>query len=142
MIPNYSERFGLLIFRKFFDLCPDAIPLFSFGNELTIADDGLEEDDSLGKNPRFMMHIKLFMSRFSATMDMLGPDMEVLEGDLVVFAKHHRQYGVTKEHHRMMEIAIIEAVQTMLGDQLKQEMRKSWEKLGSFIMSVMQKELH
>eukprot|EP00980_Cylindrotheca_fusiformis_P000649 scaffold158_cov105-Cylindrotheca_fusiformis.AAC.22 len=139
-IPNYSERTGLLIFRKFFDLCPDAIPLFSFAHELKSTDGGLEEEDILEKSPLCMMHIRLFMNKFSDTMDTLGPDVESLEELMIDFARRHKEYGVTKEHHHMMKIAINESVEAMLGDELKPEWKQSWDKLSSFIMRVMQKD--
>eukprot|EP00980_Cylindrotheca_fusiformis_P000652 scaffold158_cov105-Cylindrotheca_fusiformis.AAC.25 len=140
-IPNYSERTGLLIFRKFFDVCPDAIPLFSFGNELTETDDGLEEEGILEKNPRFMRHINLFMNRISRTMDMMGPDLDSVQEEMIDFARRHKGYGVTREHHHMMRNAILEAFQTMLGNELKPEVMESWEKLTSFTMRAMQTEL-
>eukprot|EP00980_Cylindrotheca_fusiformis_P000647 scaffold158_cov105-Cylindrotheca_fusiformis.AAC.20 len=126
---------------RFFDLCPDAISLFSFGNELRPTDDGLEEDDSLEKNPRLMRHIGLFMRFFADTIDMLGPDVESLEESVIDFARRHKEYGVTKEHYQMMKIAILASVQTMLGDDLKPEWEKSWDKLTNFIMRVMKMDL-
>eukprot|EP00980_Cylindrotheca_fusiformis_P031788 scaffold26976_cov181-Cylindrotheca_fusiformis.AAC.1 len=148
-IPNYVDRTGLLIFRKFFDLCPDAIQLFSFGSELTkpttttttTDHDGLvleedDHDDRLEKNPHLIMHARIFMNRLSHVMDMLGPDVDALEESMTAFSINHKRYGVTPVHFQMMHISIVEGIQGMIGDELTPEARKSWEKLGFYLKQL------
>eukprot|EP00980_Cylindrotheca_fusiformis_P031791 scaffold26976_cov181-Cylindrotheca_fusiformis.AAC.4 len=78
------------------------------------------------------------MGKISSNMDMMGPDMDSVEEEMINFVGRHKEYGVTKEHHHMLRIAILEAFQIMLGDEMKPEVLESWEKFTSFTMRMMQ----
>eukprot|EP00980_Cylindrotheca_fusiformis_P010925 scaffold2499_cov125-Cylindrotheca_fusiformis.AAC.16 len=134
-IPNYSDELGVLMFRKFFDMYPDAVSLFSFGG----VDKSMPFDqEEFFESPQFLVHVKLMMRTFCGAIDMLGPDLELLLETGSEIGQKHKNYGLTKEHYSFMELALIDALQELLGSSFTQHQRMAWEEFWKIFSYTMQ----
>jgi hemoglobin-like flavoprotein len=110
---------------------PDALPIFSFAKD-TVVDEAF-----LLKSPRLRAHAIFLMRTFSSTLDMLGPDLEVLYETLAELGEKHKRFGLTEEHYKFMGIALVEAVQELLGDEFTGEQKVSWEECWNVMIHTM-----
>lgn len=75
-----------------------------------------------------------------SSVQMLGPDIELLTEINHDLGKRHVRYGVTKEMYFFMGEALIYMLEQKLGDDFTKETREAWEQvyaeLAGDIMSV------
>eukprot|EP00980_Cylindrotheca_fusiformis_P000646 scaffold158_cov105-Cylindrotheca_fusiformis.AAC.19 len=132
-MPNYADKFGVLLLRNFFDMYPDAVSLFSFRDPKATID-----PEEFFQSRRFLLHTKLMMRAFCGAIDMLGPDLEILRETISGIGRTHKKYGLTKQHYSFMELALIDTLQELLGDRFTQNQKMAWEKCWKLISYTMQ----
>lgn len=144
------------VLYRLFTICPDALPIFSFGKDTVLGDKFL-------KSPRFRAHAKALLRTFSGTgkvyqhdsihcctarsgshhlsllltVDMLGPNLEAMQETLVELGRKHRRYGVKGEYFEYMGIALLETVQELLGKAFAAEQKTAWEECWKVIVHSM-----
>jgi hypothetical protein len=75
---------------------PDALPIFSFAKGTVV------DEEFLLKSPRLRAHAIFLTRTFSSTLDMLGPDLEVMYEPLAELGEKHKQFGLTEKHYNFM----------------------------------------
>lgn len=109
-IENYEEQAGLLLFRKLFDKCPQAKLLFGFPIDLDVHSDAIKD------SKRFKAHAMYLIQMIDSSLNMLGPDIELLTEIMHALGEKHARFGVLAEMYAQMGEALIEAMTTLLGD--------------------------
>eukprot|EP00339_Tiarina_fusa_P024134 CAMPEP_0117031376 /NCGR_PEP_ID=MMETSP0472-20121206/22562_1 /TAXON_ID=693140 ORGANISM="Tiarina fusus, Strain LIS" /NCGR_SAMPLE_ID=MMETSP0472 /ASSEMBLY_ACC=CAM_ASM_000603 /LENGTH=159 /DNA_ID=CAMNT_0004739695 /DNA_START=61 /DNA_END=540 /DNA_ORIENTATION=- len=118
-IPSYEEKTGVALFKKLFELEPEAKVIFGF-------DKNMDVSSELAKSPRFIKHAKYFIQMIDKALGMLGPDIELLTEILLDLGAKHVGYGVKPEYFPSMGRALIYAVKEQLGDKFSEEMKDAW----------------
>ena len=72
----------------------------------------------------------------------LGPDLELLQEDLVSLGKRHKGYGVISRHLFSMEHAVIFALEEMLDKNFTRQDRRAWELIFQMIIKAMTEGLN
>ncbi|CAJ1951144.1 unnamed protein product [Cylindrotheca closterium] len=117
---NYEQVVGVHLFRKFFELAPEALPIFAFG-----CSSSLEED--FYNSPKLIRHAKLYVVALDKAIGLLGPNFELLQEILMDLGDKHRRFGVSPELFKPMGRAIIETLEELLGDStFKPAIKASW----------------
>lgn len=106
---NYEQVVGVHLFHKFFELAPEALPIFAFGR-----DSNLEEDFYLSS--KLIHHAKLYIVALDKAIGLLGPNFELLREILMDLGDKHRRFGVSPELFKPMGQAIIETLEELLGE--------------------------
>ena len=106
---NYEQVVGVHLFRNFFALAPEALPVFAFGRS-----SNLEAD--FYQSPKLIQHAKLYIVALDKAIGLLGPNFELLREILMDLGDKHRRFGVSPELFQPMGQAIIETLQELLGD--------------------------
>jgi hemoglobin-like flavoprotein len=110
---------------------PEALPIFSFGKDTVL-------DEEFFKSPHFRAHARFWMQTFSNAIDMLGPDLEVMYETLTYLGEKHQRYGITEEQYSFMGVALIDAVQELLGDEFTSKHKSAWEECWNVMIHTMQ----
>lgn len=113
-IPNYEEVAGLKIFEKFFELAPSAKKVFSFGNE------------DLVRSKRFVTHAKFFVGMIDKSLNLLGPDIELLTTILLDMGRQHHNFGVEASHYPPLGQAVLATLEELLKDKFTPKVRGAW----------------
>jgi len=91
-IPEYENVVGVQLFQKFFVAEPGAKLVFGFPKDLDLASEEALEDPIFIKNAKWFSHV--FTQMIERSLDMLGPDTEVLTEVLLELGQRHVRYGV------------------------------------------------
>lgn len=122
----------MLIFTSLFQLHPEIQVLFGLSN--------LDSTEDLFQSKRFRMQARYMIQMLDSSVQMLGPDIELLTEINHDLGKRHVRYGVTKEMYFFMGEALIYMLEQKLGDDFTKETREAWEQvyaeLAGDIMSV------
>jgi len=111
---------------SFFELEPQAHDLFHFDIEKETRHKTAHE-----------MKATMMVEMIDFAVGFLGPDLELLQNDLVSLGKRHKAYGVIPRHLFSMEHAVIYALEEMLGDNFPKEDRRAWELVFQMIIKAM-----
>lgn len=85
-----------------------------------------------------MSFIKKFVKMLDMAIDMLGPDMEIVEDQLYELGTSHKRYGVTPKHFEVMGDSLRHALKQILGDKTyNAETDKAWMDIYSFMSMTM-----
>jgi hemoglobin-like flavoprotein len=96
-----------------------------------------EEEDFFG-NPKFLMFARNFVQMLDLAVEILGPDLEVVEDQLQSLGASHSRYGVTARHFKLMGHALICTLESMLGPRsFNKEKRESWEVVYTYMSDNM-----
>ncbi|CAB9496311.1 shock protein 75 kDa, mitochondrial [Seminavis robusta] len=132
-IPNVTQVAGELLFRSIFRILPGAWKLFPFGK-------GFEQiDDAMFTSPEFQKHAKNVVSMLDTAVQFLGPDLQVLEEQLVSLGARHVRYGVLPEHYPVVGQALLETLATALGDKFTPSLKEAWTGVYGFVTTNMLK---
>ena len=80
----------------------------------------------LTKNLQFIRHAKHFVRMFDKSVEMLGPDIELLTDILLEFGVLHAGYGVKAEYFPSMGRALIEVIRELLGECFDDLVQHAW----------------
>ena len=114
-----------------FEVAPDAWTVFPWGK-------GDTKDHEMFKNPQFLRFARRFTEMLDMAIDMLGPDMELVEEQLTSIGIMHTSVGVTPKHYPLMGASLIDTLDTKLGPEVfTQKHRDAWTATFSFMSTTM-----
>ena len=93
--------------------------------------DGTSDEDLL-KNDKFIVFAGQFMGMLDMAIDMLGPDLDLVESQLQKLGSRHIEYGVMPKHYPLMGQALSDTLQNRLGDEFKNRIA-SWNAIYTFM---------
>lgn len=85
-----------------------------------------ELNDEFFKHPKLVRHAKNFIQMIERSIDLLGPDIELLTEVLLELGEKHVQYGVKSSHYPTMGQALLKTVEELLGDRFTQDVKDAW----------------
>jgi len=110
-----------------FELAPDEWNVFSWGPE-----------DFQNKTPVFLEYSKTFVRMLDMAIDMLGPDMEIVEDELYQLGTMHKRYGVTPRKFELMGQALVDTLQKILGKRsFTDRTGEAWNEIYGFMSMTM-----
>lgn len=125
-IENYEERVGVALFNRMFDVAPDDCSIFPWTKE-----------HFQKKDPKFLAFATKFIRMIDMAVDMLGPDMDIVEEQMYGLGVAHKRYGVTPKHFDIMGKALEHTFQGILGNKFTPSNKKAWKSVYSFMSSTM-----
>ena len=105
---------------RLFAKCPPAKVLFGF----PIAMD--PTSNALTTSKRFLTHARYMIQMLDKALALLGPDSGALAEILAELGKKHVRLGVKEDFFPIMGVALMEALEEMLGDKLTKDMKDGW----------------
>lgn len=99
---------------RFFELAPSAKKVFSFGN------------DDLVRSKRFVTHAKFFVGMIDKSLNLLGPDIELLTTILLDMGRQHHNFGVEASHYPPLGQAVLATLEELLKDKFTPKVRGAW----------------
>ena len=107
-IKNYEEVAGAKLFQKLFTKCPQAKVLFGFPIDVDVT------SPEVINSKRFLMHGSYLISMIDTSLNMLGPDIELLTEIMLELGSKHVRYGVTVNMFPIMGECLIETLEETL----------------------------
>lgn len=117
---DYETVAGTMLFQFLFAKAPTTKLLFGFPI------DADPESHELLKSKRFIMHAAYMIQMLDTSVNMLGPDIELLTEIMTELGEKHVRYGVKPEMFPAMGEALLFTLQNQLGDQFTKAMEESW----------------
>lgn len=91
------------------------------------------------KNKKFVIFASRFVAMLDMAIDMLGPDMDMVEEQLQRLGVAHIGYGVMPKHYPLMGQAFTDTLKARLGKGFTQKQKDSWNTVYTFMsVSMMQ----
>jgi len=126
-MPSYDEKLGVALFTRLFEVAPDG------GWEIM----PWTKADFDAKDAKFLKFAKSFVRMLDMAIDMLGPDLEIVEEQMYELGVSHGKYGVLPMHFEHMGKALDFVLQDMLQDLYKPSTKKAWTSVYRFITTTM-----
>jgi hemoglobin-like flavoprotein len=137
-IENYEEVAGELLFRKIFAIAPQALFLFSFGEEHKDKTQDEINMDKIYASDGFKKHATGVIKTVNAAVGMLASsDMNQLITVLKGLGKRHVAYGVQAEHYPIVGQGLVETLSDALGDAFTDEVKAGWVEIYGVISDTM-----
>lgn len=100
---------------------------------------GVKPGEDLVENKLFLVFARQFVGMLDMAIDMLGPDLEMVEGQLQLLGIRHISYGVMPKHYPLMGKALLQTMENKLGDSFTDRLHDSWNAIYTFMsVSMMQ----
>lgn len=129
---DFRQDFGLSLFTRMFEFAPAVWKAFPWGH-------GFKAGDDLTTNPDFVVFARNFVGMLDLAIDMLGPDMDLVEEQLQHLGVSHIDYGVMPKHYPLMGRALMDTMAAKLGDRFTTRHKESWNTVYTFMsVSMMQ----
>ncbi|CAJ1936887.1 unnamed protein product [Cylindrotheca closterium] len=135
-VKDYEHVVGTQLFQKFFASTPNAMTVFGFpkGSDPS-------SKDSL-ENPRFVKKakwfIRVFIQMIERSLDMLGPDSELLTEILLELGQRHVRYGVDTSYYPAMGKVLLVVLDDVLDEKtFTPQVRKDWEEVYTALYTDM-----
>mmetsp|Transcript_5730 Transcript_5730/g.11149 ORF Transcript_5730/g.11149 Transcript_5730/m.11149 type:complete len:158 (+) Transcript_5730:56-529(+) len=119
---NFEEEAGVILYQRLFNLHPEVRALFGLSS-LEI------NSDNLKTSKRFRTQAKYMIQMLDTSLNMLGPDIELLTEINHDLGKRHVRYGVKPEMYEFMGEALVYTLEKLLGDDFKPEVREAWNQI-------------
>mmetsp|Transcript_39741 Transcript_39741/g.95900 ORF Transcript_39741/g.95900 Transcript_39741/m.95900 type:complete len:262 (+) Transcript_39741:688-1473(+) len=134
-IENYKTVAGQLIFKRIFEINPDASAFFKFT-------DGYETtDEALYKQEIFLKHAEGVVSAVTASVELFErSDMKTLESVLKELGAKHLSHGLNleKPHYDLVGQALLDTLENALGeDVFTPETKDAWSGVYGVITEKM-----
>ena len=114
-----------------FEIAPDAWGVFPWGKANT-------HDDDTFKSPAFLRFARRFVEMLDMAIDMLGPDMDLVEEQLTDIGIMHTGVGVMPHHYPLMGSSLIDTLAAELGPEIfTQKHRDAWGTTFTFMSTTM-----
>ena len=121
-----AETVGVLLFKRIFEIAPEALQFFSFKDE-----PNLYESDALKK------HGALVVTTVGTAVAGLK-DLEKLAPVLKNLGKAHANKGIVAAHYDVVGQALIDTLQTGLGDEaFTVEVKEAWQSVYGVAKATM-----
>lgn len=119
-VPDYQERSGVLLFKKFFTYEPRALAVYNFAKYAKV-------DDDFFKTTSMVLHAKRYIATMDHAVGMLGPSIDMLTEILIELGQQHVKYGVKPAYYPPMGRALLEMMEEILGPEVfTPEIKDSW----------------
>lgn len=135
-IKDYELVAGTDLFSRLFEKCPPAKVLFGFPIDM---DPGSE---MMRSSKRFQKHARYMIQMLDKALNLLGPDVELLEEILTSLGKTHARIGVQTRFFPFMEEALLETLQQTLGSSFTPVTENNWKIVYGALSSAMIKAMH
>ncbi|KAL3931769.1 MAG: hypothetical protein SGBAC_011154 [Bacillariaceae sp.] len=134
--PSYYITFGEALFGRIFELAPSAVSLFHF------AEGGkpCETVDDFESSPMFHPHARAVLITLErALVMMLKNQIYDLSETLASLGSRHAVYGVTTDHFKVLEAAVLDTLEETLLSKTKwtKTLKKDWEGVLNFLCKGM-----
>jgi hypothetical protein len=103
-----------------FEKCPQAKVLFGFSIDID------PHAPELLTNKRFIMHASYLIRMLDISLNMLGPDIELLTKIMTELGSKHARYGVKPEMFPIMGDALIHTLETILKSDFTEPVKEAW----------------
>ena len=115
-----------------FDFAPAVWRSFPWGH-------GIQEGQDFTENKEFAIFARNFVGMLDMAIDMLGPDMDLVEEQLQVLGVAHIGYGVMPKHYPLMGRALMDTLEEKLGQRFTKQHKESCNTVYTFMcVSMMQ----
>jgi hemoglobin-like flavoprotein len=94
-------------------------------------------DEELLKSKRFLAHATYLLTMIESSLDMLGPDIELLTEIMDELGGRHSRYGVKPYMYPAMGEALMFTLDKFLGDKFKESSRDSWTEVYNALSADM-----
>jgi hypothetical protein len=131
LIENYQSVAGVVLMQRLFEKVPQTKKIFGFP-----LDTDPKSKDVIESN-RFRIHSELLMGMFDVVLDMLGPDMFMLEEVLPELGEKHLRYGVKPEMFAALGDALIFTMNEMSKTNMSEETSTAWKEVYSVLTAHM-----
>ena len=119
---------------KMFEMEPETKKVFGFGTDFNPTAAELKKSGGL--------HIAVnILQRFDASLNLMGPDYEMLEEILTELGQRHVGYGVKAHYFPFMGKAIMYALEDTLQDKWTDEARAAWNEVYQEISGTIMKSI-
>lgn len=108
-------------FFRLFDKCPQAKLLFGFPIDIDV------DSPELLQSKRFIAQAIYFWNMIDTSLNMLGPDIELLTEIMTELGTKHVVYGVKPEMFPIMGDALIWTLREVLADKFQDENERAWK---------------
>eukprot|EP00980_Cylindrotheca_fusiformis_P006965 scaffold1469_cov119-Cylindrotheca_fusiformis.AAC.9 len=131
-IPDYQHVAGDILFRRLFELNPDALGLFSFAKKYKAGDEALYEDK------RFRKHASGVIDTVTAAVSLIEEgNMELLVSVLQDLGARHAKYDLVKVHYDMVGESLLYTLEKALGDAFTPQVKEAWVQVYGIITEQM-----
>lgn len=113
-----------------FERAPDVWHQFDWGQ-------GVEPGQNLRNNKAFVAFAGHFVSMLDMAIEMLGPELELVENQLRMLGYRHVSYGVMPKHYPLMGMALLDTLKYLLDDEFGDKQRESWDAMYTFMSVTM-----
>lgn len=132
--PDFDEFFGTTMLLKMFEMEPETKKVFGFDLDFEPTAEELKKNGQL--------HIATtILQRFDASLNLMGPDYELLEEILTELGKRHVGYGVKAHFFPFMGKAIMHAMAETLQDKWTPEVNTAWTEVYQEISGTIMKSI-
>ena len=119
---------------KMFEYEPETKKVFGFAVDFNPTADELKDAGHL--------HIAVnILQRFDASLNLMGPDHDILEDILMELGKRHVGYRVKAHYFPFMGKAIVFALKETLGDKFTSEDEAAWNEVYQEISGTIMKSI-
>eukprot|EP00055_Hartaetosiga_balthica_P006531 m.20632 g.20632 ORF g.20632 m.20632 type:complete len:166 (+) comp5267_c0_seq1:447-944(+) len=119
------QTVGILLFKRIFELAPEAIALFSFRDE-----------PDMYNSKMFKKHALIVVQGVDKAVKNLT-DLGVVIPLLSRMGKKHVEYGVIPAHYDIVGQALIDTLAAGLGDEFTDALKASWVALYGVVKTTM-----
>lgn len=120
-IPDYQKVAGEILFRRIFELNPDATGLFSFAKDYTAS------DDDMYKDVRFVKHSTGVVATVTAAVNLLKDgDMDTLVSVLRDLGAKHAKHDLVKAHYDLVGESLLYTLEKALAEAFTPKVKEAW----------------
>jgi hemoglobin-like flavoprotein len=114
-VKDYEQVAGTLLYQRFFKRCPDGKTLFGF---MANADPDIN-------SKHFKSMAAFFIQMLDSSLEMLGPDIDLLTDVMLELGKRHVNYGVPADMYPIMGECLVETMEEVLSNKVMTERCKA-----------------
>ena len=95
-------------------------------------------DEDIRLNPSFRIHSRAMVTMIDSAVDLLGPDLDLLQEDLFRLGTRHIGYGVKVEYLPIMGKAVDYTLDTLLKEEeYTKKHKKAWKMIMKYMVTQM-----
>jgi hemoglobin-like flavoprotein len=98
----------------------------------------LTEDEDIRCNPMFRIHARSMVTMINSAVELLGPDLDLLQEDLFLLGSRHVGYGVQVEFLPIMGQAVDYAMEIQLKNDYTTNHKRAWQIIMNFMVQQME----
>jgi hemoglobin-like flavoprotein len=120
-IPDYQKVAGEILFRRVFELNPDATDLFSFAKGYKAT------DDEMYKDVKFVRHATGVVATVTAAVNLLKDgDMDTLVSVLKDLGAKHAKFNLVEAHFDLVGASLLYTLEKALAEAFTPKVKEAW----------------